>query len=193
MKLRIAVGSLNQIDQFKPIKQGTYEARNPEEAVESFKKFFTENPEISLPQNVELILQSGDPMTTSSILSIKYFLNQDGMGLEYYAYEDSEETVLDDITRTSGLLLLDEAQQFYGFIPRGYFLRFASEDEATPIKVYSWISDTVKLFPSSSSDPYMSTLHQVKEFENIMGTISTPVVSKFTQMLTAFKKRVVII
>jgi hypothetical protein len=193
MKLRIAVGSLNQIDQFKPVRQAVYEARNPEEAAENFKKFFTDNPDISIPQNAELILQSGDPMTIASILSIKYFLNQEGMGLEYYAYEDSEDSILDDITRTSGLLLLDEAQSFYGFIPRGYFLRFASEDEATPIKVYSWIGDTVRLFPSASSDPYNTTLHQVKEFENIMGTISTPVIAKFSQILAAFKKRILII
>jgi hypothetical protein len=193
MKLKIALGRLSTIDQFSPIKQETYDAKNPIEAMKSFKDFFTDNPELSIPQNVDLILQSGDPLTTSSILSIKYFLKEEGIGLEYYAYEDSEDTVLDDITRSSGMLLLDDAQCFYGFIPRGYFLRFNSEDEANPIRVYSWIADTVKLFPSSTTDPYTAALFQVKELESIMGTISTPVVSKFMRMLASFQKRVVLI
>lgn len=193
MKLKIALGKLNQVDQFTPIKQETYDPKNQVEAMESFKKFFTDNPDIYLPQNVELILQSGDPITISTVLSIKYFLTQENIGLEYYAYDDIEETILDDITRTSGILLLDEAQSFYGFIPKGYFMRLASEEDATPVKVYSWINDTVKLFPSSSSDPYTSTLYQVKDLESIMGSISSSVISKFMQMLAAFKKRVVII
>jgi hypothetical protein len=193
MKLKIAVGKLNYADQFTPIKQEEYSPKSPIEALSSFKKFFTDNPEISVPQNVELILQSGDPITVSTILSIKYFLYEKNIGLEYYAYDDSDETILDDITRSTGILLLDEAQNFYGFIPRGYFKRLASEDDANPVKIYSWIGDTVKLFPSSSSDPYTNQLYQVKEFEDIMGTVSSGTMANLMKILSAFKKRIVVI
>lgn len=194
MKLRIVIGRLNQVDRFTAIKQQDYDASTPQEAMESFKKFFTENPDIQVPQDVELILQSGDPMTISTVLSIKYFLYEQGLGFEYYAFDDSEvETVLDNITLVSGVLMLDEAQRFYGFIPRGYFLRFGSEEDANPIKVYNWVNDTVRLFPSVSSDPFSETLSEVAELNQLMGTVSTPVINRLMRILTSFSKRLIII
>lgn len=193
MKLKIAIGKLNQVDVFSPIKMETYEPKSPLEALNCFKDFFTDNPDISVPQSVELILQSGDPITISTILSIKYFLYEENIGLEYYAFDDVEESILDDITRSQGVLLLDEAQNFYGFIPRGYFLRLASEDDAQPLKIYSWIANTVRLFPSSSKDPYTAALYQVKELETKIGSVSSSVMARFMTMLSAFKKRIVII
>lgn len=193
MKLRITVGSLNQVDKYSPIKQQDFDASTPEEAMEAFKQFFTDNPDVQVPQDVELILQSGDPITIATVLSIKYFLYEQGLGLEYYAIDEAEETILDDVTLVSGILLLDEAQQFYGFIPRGYFLRFGSEEEANPVRVYNWINDAVRLFPSVSSDPYSETLSEVAELNQLMGAISTPVVNRLMRILTAFKKRIVII
>jgi hypothetical protein len=193
MKLKITVGRLNQVDQFTPIKSSDYSADSIDQAMDAFKTFFSDNPELALPRDVEMILQSGDPMKVNTILSIKYFLKEAGMGLEYYAFNEDEETILDEITRTSGILLLDEAQNFYGFIPRGYFLRFNSESDANPLKVYDWMGSVVDFFPSQSSDPYNATLTQTKELADIMGSVSTPVVSQFMKYLASFKKRAIII
>lgn len=193
MKLRIAVGTLNQVDRFTPIKQQDFDASNPAQAMEAFKQFFTDNPDIQVPQDVELILQSGDPMTISTVLSIKYFLYEKNMGLEYYAVEDDESSVLDDITMVSGVLMLDEAQKFYGFIPRGHFLRFSSEDDADPIKVYRWVNDTVRLFPSVSSDPFSEIIEDISEASQIMGVVSTPIINRLSKIVTAFNKRIIII
>ena len=44
-----------------------------------------------MPQDVELILQSGDNWTVSTILSIRYFLNEVGMGLEFYAFNEEDD------------------------------------------------------------------------------------------------------
>lgn len=193
MKLKITVGKLNQVDQFAPIAQDDFSADNPAMAMEAFKKFFSDNPDLSLPQEVENILQAGDPWTVSTVLSIKYYLSEVGLGLEYYAFSEEEDSILSNITRSSGMLLLDEAQMYHGFIPRGYFLRFDNEEDANPIKVYNWIGNTVKLFPSSSSDPYNAALTQTKEIFDMVGTVSTPIVARFMKYLAAFKKRVVII
>lgn len=193
MKLKIVYGKLDQVDRFNPIKQEIYEPKTPLEASMAFKKFFTDNPDLPTPQDVDLILQSGDAMTISSILSIKYFLYENGLGLEFYAFDDSEESLLSDLTVVSGMLLLDEAHMFYGFIPRGYFLKFDSETDANPIKVYNWVGNTVKLFPSVSSDPYQATLDKVKEYSEIVGTVSTPVMNRLMKYLASFKKRLVLI
>ena len=93
----------------------------------------------------------------------------------------------------SGMLMLDEAQQFYGFIPRGYFLRFSSEADADPIKVYDWVNDTARLFPSVSSDPFGTILDEIKESSMIIGDISKPVMNRLMKILYAFKKRLVLI
>lgn len=193
MKLKITVGKLNQVDQLDPIKQRDYSVDSSVSAMEAFKKFFDDSEELALPPDVDYILQAGENWTISTILSIRYFLKQAGMGLEYYAFDESDETILDDITRLSGILLLDEAQKYFGFIPRGYFLRFGSEEDANPITIYTWIASKVKMFPGISSDPYNSLLTQTKELSSIMGTVSTPIVSRFMGLLSAFEKRIVII
>lgn len=193
MKLKITIGKLNRVDKFTPLKQASFSAASPLEAMEAFKNFFLDNTEVALPQDVELILQSGDPLTIAAILSIKHFLYEAGLGLEYYAYDEADESILDNISIVSGMLLLDEAQQFYGFIPRGYFLRFASESDADPIKIYTWVNNTVRLFPSVSSDPYTKTLDEVKELATLVGGMSTPVMNRLMKILHSFKKRLVLI
>jgi hypothetical protein len=193
MKLKITIGRLNQVDQLSPIKQKDYTVDSPKSAMDAFKNFFDESDDISIPQDAEFILQAGEPWTVSTILSLKYFLKESGLGLEYYAFDESDASILDDITRISGMLLLDDAQKYFGFIPRGHFLRLTNEEDANPISVYTWIASKVKLFPGISADPYGTLLTQTKELMSIMGSVSTPVVSRFMGILAAFEKRVVII
>lgn len=193
MKLKITVGRLNQVDQFTPIAQDSYNASSSKDVMDAFKKFFSNNPDLTLPQDAELILQSGDNWTISTVLSLRYFLREAGLGFEYYAFPEDEDSILDDLTTASGILLLDDAERYYGFIPRGHFMRFRTESDANPLKVYDWVGSVVKLFPSVSSDPFNATLTQTKELADVMGSISTPVVSKFMKFLDSFQKRVVII
>lgn len=192
MKLKITVGKLNQVDQFTPIAQESYNASNSKDVMDAFKKFFSDNPDIAIPQDAEMILQSGDNWTISTVLSLRYFLREVGLGLEYYAFPEDEDSILDDVTNVSGILLLDDAEKYYGFIPRGHFLRFRSESDANPLKIYDWVGSVVKMFPSSSSDPFNATLTQTKELADVMGSISTPVVTKFMKFLDAFQKRAII-
>lgn len=193
MKLKIAIGKLNQVDQLDPIKQADYEIDSSKSAMDAFKKFFEDASDISIPQDVEYILQAGENWTISTILSIRYFLKREGLGLEYYAFNEADVTILDDITRTSGILLLDEAMKYYGFIPMGHFLKFNSEEDANPIAIYTWIATKVRMFPGISSDPYTTALTQTKELMQTLGSISTPIVSKFMLILADFEKRIVII
>lgn len=193
MKLKITIGKLNQVDQLDPIKQRDYSVDSSASSMEAFKKFFADSEELEIPQDVEYIIQAGENWTISTILAIKYYLKQAGFGLEWYAFDESDESILDDITRISGVLLLDEAQKYFGFIPRGYFLRFNSEEDANPIAIYTWIGSKVKMFPGISSDPYTALLTQTKELISIMGSVSTPVVARFMGLLSSFEKRIIII
>lgn len=193
MKLKITVGKLNQVDQLTPIKQKDYTVDTSKSAMDAFKNFFDENPDLSLPQDAEYLLQAGENWTISTVLSLKYFLKEGGYGLEYYAFDEADASILDDITRISGMLLLDDAQKYFGFIPRGYFMRLTNEEDANPINVYTWIASKIKMFPDISSNPYNALLTQTKELMAIMGSVSTPVVSRFMGILSAFEKRIVII
>jgi hypothetical protein len=193
MKLKIAVGRLNQVDQLTPMKQKDYKVESPKSAMDAFKDFFDKSPELDLPQDAEFLLQAGEVWTISTVLALKYYLKEAGMGLEYYAFDEADASILDDITRISGILLLDDAQKYFGFIPRGHFLRLTSEEDANPIHVYTWIQSKIKMFPGISSDPYSALLTQTKELMTLMGAVSTPVVSRFMGILSAFEKRIVII
>ena len=193
MKLKITLGKLNQVDQFSPFKQQVYNSKETSEIFENFRKFFTDNPDIPLSQDVNLILKTGQPLTIADILSMKYFLYEDGYGFEYFITDEDEEDITNDLTHTSGVLLLDSAQSFYGFIPRGYFLQLSSDEDANPINIYSWIGRTVRLFPTTASNPYTALLQEVKDLSEVIGTVPTPVISKFSKILNSFNKKVIII
>jgi hypothetical protein len=181
---RYQIGSRSE-----PIKRVSTAVNTVEECFEAIKSIM-EDSEVVLPAEVEHYISTNSINTIDAVLSIKYLLRQQGLDIIWFISETHDDDFVDE-SQGMGLLLLDEAHKFYGFIPQGYYYRISSTEDLDPAKTYAWVNDCVSMFRDAVTSPVESLISAMQEDRRTLGYVSTKAGSEMNQLLETMNKTII--